>query len=169
MVILLIAWWLAAAILVGIDLRARVAGEPRGRASLGIWVFAVVLMIVAVAHMSLSTRWSLYPSQVGGPLDSPAHTGDYIVDVLQSLKVSDVLGDSMGAPTCVGGPSLYYGAVSLRFREKDFSHDDDIVGQPRHQPVLEAGEAPVEGFPVGTRGRGASGSSGAGRAAARTP
>ena len=43
MVILLIAWWLAAAILVGIDLRARLAGEPRGRASLGIWVFAAVL------------------------------------------------------------------------------------------------------------------------------
>lgn len=43
MVIFLIAWWVAALILLAIDLRARLAGEPRGRQSAGIWVFAAVL------------------------------------------------------------------------------------------------------------------------------
>ena len=48
MVILLIAWWIAAAVLVLVDLRGRLAGEPRGRASLGIWVFALVLVVWSV-------------------------------------------------------------------------------------------------------------------------
>ena len=65
------------------------------------------LMIVAVVHMTLSTRWSLYPSQVGGPVDSPAHVGEYIVDVLQSLKVSDVLDPSME-------PTLIHETTTLR-------------------------------------------------------
>lgn len=65
------------------------------------------LMLVAVVHMTLSTRWSLYPSQVGGPVDSPAHVGEYIVDVLQSLKVSDVLDASMK-------PTLVHEATTLR-------------------------------------------------------
>ncbi len=63
----------------------------------GNYALLAPLMIVAVVHVSLSTRWSIYPSQVGGPFDSPAHTGDYAVDVLQSLKVSDILTDSMEA------------------------------------------------------------------------
>ncbi|MEM9379179.1 MAG: chloride channel protein [Planctomycetota bacterium] len=66
----------------------------------GNYALLAPLMIVAVVHMSLSTPWSLYPSQVPSPMDSPAHTGDYIVDVLQSLKVSDVLDRSLD-PTLV--------------------------------------------------------------------
>ena len=65
------------------------------------------LMLVAVVHMTLSTRWSLYPSQVGGPVDSPAHVGEYIVDVLQSVKVSDVVDESME-------PTLVHEATTLR-------------------------------------------------------
>lgn len=34
----------------------------------------------------------------------------------------------MGAYACVGGPSIFYGAVSLRFREADFSPTDEITG-----------------------------------------
>ena len=48
MVVLLIAWWVAAAILVAIDLRLRLAGETRGRASLGIWAFAAGLVAFSV-------------------------------------------------------------------------------------------------------------------------
>lgn len=66
----------------------------------GNYALLAPLMIVAVVHMTLSTRWSLYPSQVGGPVDSPAHTGDLIVDVLQSLTVADVLEDA-GEPTLI--------------------------------------------------------------------
>ncbi len=34
----------------------------------------------------------------------------------------------MGAYTCVGGPSIFYGAVSLRFRKSDFVPADEITG-----------------------------------------
>jgi choline dehydrogenase-like flavoprotein len=37
-------------------------------------------------------------------------------------------GRDLGAYFCVGGPSVFYGGVSLRFREKDFELDRDIVG-----------------------------------------
>ena len=52
MVIFLLAWLAAAAILVGIDLRARIAGEPRGRESLVIWGFAIALAAVSVFWFS---------------------------------------------------------------------------------------------------------------------
>lgn len=48
MVFLLIGWWIAAAVLVGVDLWGRLRGEPRGRASLGIWAFALVLVVWSV-------------------------------------------------------------------------------------------------------------------------
>ncbi|MFO7654205.1 MAG: GMC family oxidoreductase [Candidatus Krumholzibacteriia bacterium] len=34
----------------------------------------------------------------------------------------------IGACRCVGGPSVYYGAVSLRFRPQDFTADPHVVG-----------------------------------------
>lgn len=39
------------------------------------------------------------------------------------------LGDYMGTTSCVGGPSVFYGAVSLRYREDDFQPDAAIVGE----------------------------------------
>ncbi len=36
-------------------------------------------------------------------------------------------GTDIGAPSCVGGPSVFYGCVSFRFRERDFEGDPDIV------------------------------------------
>ena len=37
-------------------------------------------------------------------------------------------GRDLGAYFCVGGPSVFYGGVSLRFRERDFEVDREIVG-----------------------------------------
>jgi choline dehydrogenase-like flavoprotein len=34
----------------------------------------------------------------------------------------------MGAYNCVGGPSVFYGGVSFRFRENDFETDPEIAG-----------------------------------------
>lgn len=39
--------------------------------------------------------------------------------------------DRVGAFHCVGGPSVFYGGVSLRFRAEDFEHDADIVADSR--------------------------------------
>src|SRR5688572_13785695 len=43
--------------------------------------------------------------------------------------LSGGLGDVMGSTSCVGGPSVFYGGVSIRFREQDFLHDDAIVAE----------------------------------------
>ena len=64
MVIFLIAWWIAALILMAIDLRARLAGEPRGRASVGIWIFAAALGAFSIfwftaAHSLTGLPWEL--------------------------------------------------------------------------------------------------------------
>ena len=49
------------------------------------------LMLVAVIHNLLSRKWSMYEAQVSSPVESPAHAGDFVVDVLESLNVSDVV------------------------------------------------------------------------------
>lgn len=84
----------------------------------GNYALLAPLMVVAVVHMSLSTRWSMYPSQVGGPVDSPAHTGDYIVDVLQSLQVTDVL-DETSTPTLIHQNTTLRAALRLVSDSRD--------------------------------------------------
>ncbi|HLL21056.1 MAG TPA: NAD(P)-binding protein, partial [Kofleriaceae bacterium] len=37
-------------------------------------------------------------------------------------------GPIIGGYACVGGPSVYYGCVAFRFRERDFMGDPDVVG-----------------------------------------
>jgi CIC family chloride channel protein len=48
------------------------------------------LLLVSVLHMLLSGRWSLYSQQVPGLVDSPAHAGDFVIDVLARLRVHDL-------------------------------------------------------------------------------
>jgi chloride channel protein, CIC family len=40
--------------------------------------------------MALSRRWTIYEEQVPTPIDSPAHQGDFVVDVLEQLSVEEV-------------------------------------------------------------------------------
>lgn len=52
----------------------------------------VPLMLVCIVNVAvLSSRWSLFEEQVPGPIDSPAHQGDFVVDVLEQIHVSDVM------------------------------------------------------------------------------
>lgn len=48
------------------------------------------LMVCSVAYLS-SRRWTLFKSQVRRRIDSPAHAGEFFVDVLQTITVRDVL------------------------------------------------------------------------------
>jgi CIC family chloride channel protein len=50
----------------------------------------VPLMLVCGLHVLLARHWTLYEEQVGSPVDSPAHQGDFVVDVLERLRVSQV-------------------------------------------------------------------------------
>jgi chloride channel protein, CIC family len=51
----------------------------------------VPLMVVSVIHMAIiSRRWTLYEQQVPAPIDSPAHLGDFVVDVLAGIRVREI-------------------------------------------------------------------------------
>lgn len=47
------------------------------------------LLVSSLAFL-VSSRWSIYSQQVQNRLDSPAHRGDFLVDVLEGLKVAQV-------------------------------------------------------------------------------
>jgi CIC family chloride channel protein len=47
------------------------------------------MLVCSVTFLS-SNRWHLYRSQVSTRLESPAHRGDFLVDVLAGLRVKDV-------------------------------------------------------------------------------
>lgn len=49
------------------------------------------LMLVSVIHLLLAQGWTIYETQVPGIIDSPAHAGEFVVDVLDRLHVSDLL------------------------------------------------------------------------------
>jgi CIC family chloride channel protein len=48
------------------------------------------LMVCSVAYLA-TRRWTLFKSQVWRRIDSPAHSGEFFVDVLQAITVCDVL------------------------------------------------------------------------------
>ena len=50
----------------------------------------VPTMLVATLTFIFSGRWKLYRKQVPTRMDSPAHRGDFLVDVLAGLHVEDV-------------------------------------------------------------------------------
>jgi len=48
------------------------------------------LLVCSVAYLA-SEKWTIYEKQVKSKIDSPAHTGEFFVDILQSVKVRDVM------------------------------------------------------------------------------
>ncbi|HMB08704.1 MAG TPA: chloride channel protein [Isosphaeraceae bacterium] len=56
----------------------------------GSYSLLVPLMLVCGLHVTLSRHWTLYEEQVSSPVDSPAHLGDFVVDVLERLRVGQV-------------------------------------------------------------------------------
>ncbi len=58
----------------------------------GTYNLLIPLMLVSIINVALlSSRWSLYEEQVPGLVDSPAHQGDFVVDVLEQIFVRDVM------------------------------------------------------------------------------
>jgi CIC family chloride channel protein len=56
----------------------------------GSYSLLVPLMLACGLNMAISRRWTIYEEQVPTPIDSPAHQGDFVVDVLEQLSVEDV-------------------------------------------------------------------------------
>jgi len=51
------------------------------------------MWVCALAYM-VNRRWTIYHEQVANRMESPAHRGDFIVDVLKGLSVRDALHDA---------------------------------------------------------------------------
>lgn len=49
------------------------------------------LMVCAVSYM-LAQKWTIFNKQVKSKVDSPAHAGEFMVDILQKIKVEDLMG-----------------------------------------------------------------------------
>ncbi len=57
----------------------------------GSYGLLIPLMIVSIINVALlSRRWTLYEEQVRAMVDSPAHQGDFVIDVLEQIRVRDV-------------------------------------------------------------------------------
>ena len=52
----------------------------------GSYSLLVPLMLACGLNMAISRRWTIYEEQVPTPIDSPAHQGDFVVDVLEQLQ-----------------------------------------------------------------------------------
>ena len=48
------------------------------------------LLVCSVAYMA-SRRWTIFHRQVKSKIDSPAHAGEFFVDVLQTIRVEDLM------------------------------------------------------------------------------
>jgi chloride channel protein, CIC family len=65
----------------------------------GSYSLLVPLMLACALNMAISRRWTIYEEQVPTPIDSPAHQGDFVVDILEQLSVSKVGIRSAGVET----------------------------------------------------------------------
>jgi CIC family chloride channel protein len=66
----------------------------------------VPTMLVATLTFILSGHWKLYRKQVPSRMESPAHRGDFLVDVLEGLRVEDVYQKDRQFMTIHEGTSL---------------------------------------------------------------
>lgn len=65
----------------------------------GSYSLLVPLMLACGLNLALSRRWTIYEEQVPTQVDSPAHYGEFVVDVLEQLRVRDVGVRSQGVQT----------------------------------------------------------------------
>jgi CIC family chloride channel protein len=88
-------------------------------------------MWVSTLCFSLGGRWTLYIKQVPTRLDSPAHRGDFLVDVLEGMGVEDVYRKSSDQIRVFEGTSL-----------DDIVHTLATTSQ-RYFPVVDAEDCMV--------------------------
>ncbi len=56
----------------------------------GSYSLLVPLMLVCGLHLTLSRHWRIYEEQVPSPVDSTAHLGEFVVDILERIRVGQV-------------------------------------------------------------------------------
>ena len=74
----------------------------------------IVPMMVSMVSYLLGRRWGVYAEQVGSPDDSPAHAGESMISLLETLRVKDLADDMW--PYVVGPERSLPELVSLMSR-----------------------------------------------------
>ncbi len=59
--------------------------------TIGYALLVPIMMVVAITYLAISSQITIYEKQVDARVDSPAHQGDFVVDVLEMMKVSDII------------------------------------------------------------------------------
>lgn len=59
--------------------------------TIGYALLVPIMLVVAITYLAISSRFTIYEKQVAARVDSPAHQGDFVVDVLEMMKVSDII------------------------------------------------------------------------------
>jgi CIC family chloride channel protein len=77
----------------------------------GSYGLIVPLMLVSMISYLLGRRWGVYAEQVGSPHDSPAHAGESMISLLESLRVKDLMEEAW--PYVVGPGKTLPELVSL--------------------------------------------------------
>lgn len=70
------------------------------------------LMLVSVVHVLLSRGWTAYREQVPGHVDSPAHAGEYVIDVLENMDVANVV-DAQKKPVLISETATLRQALAI--------------------------------------------------------
>jgi CIC family chloride channel protein len=80
----------------------------------GSYGLIVPLMLVSMISYLLGRRWGVYDEQVGSPHDSPAHAGESMISLLESIRVKDLMDEIW--PYVVGPEKTLTELVSLMTR-----------------------------------------------------
>jgi CIC family chloride channel protein len=80
----------------------------------GSYGLIVPLMLVSMVSYLLARRWGVYEEQVGSPHDSPAHAGESMISLLETMRVKDLMDDMW--PYVVGPTKTLPELVSLMTR-----------------------------------------------------
>ncbi len=123
------------------------------------------MWVCALAYL-LSRKWSIYNKQVRSRRDSPAHRGEFIIDVLEHLSVNDALADAhrrfitvpidmplsdvsqlitnttQSSFPCVDAKGHYYGLFSLN-DIRQFLYDSQLGALAVAQDLATAGVEPL--------------------------
>lgn len=97
----------------------------------GSYDLLVPLMLSEAITFALLRRHSLYEKQVRGPQDSPAHLEDFTIDILEQLRVGDVLTPAEVAPVRADLPLTDFLETVSKSAESHFAVVDqagDLVG-----------------------------------------
>jgi K+/H+ antiporter YhaU regulatory subunit KhtT len=80
----------------------------------GSYGLIVPLMMVSMISYLLGRRWGVYAEQVGSPHDSPAHAGESMISLLETMRVKDLMDEVW--PYVVGPEKTLPELVSLMTR-----------------------------------------------------